>query len=446
MLFISNFNIKKNSATLFRGGVGVLVLRMLGIGLTLLISIVLARLLGVEEYGTYSYILAMVTLLVIPAQFGLTTLIIRETSYNEVLRRWSYMLGVWQWSTKIVLLLSLVVAVLGILIVYSLEDYRKEAFGIGFLLVPVIALNGLRAAALQGLRIVVYSQLPENLIKPLVFLLLMLLIFFGIIEASAYIAIWLQFFATLIAFFVGAFILSNLRPNETKRKVKPAYEKNKWRKAVIPMALADGVSVINIQADIIMLGLLTTSVQVGYYAIAATGATIIMTGVNVLVVVTMPYITRFFQLGEIDRLLKIITNVSRLGFFISFFICLVYVFLGENFIVFFYGDDFIYAYFPLVVLSVAYLFKASFGLEARVLNMLGYEKDNMIVAILVTILNIILNFLLIRKYGAIGAALATAATIVTQNILYWVVIKFRLGIDTSIIGLHSRKCKEEINV
>ena len=241
----------------------------------------------------------------------------------------------------------------------------------------------------------------------------MLLIFFGIIEASAYIAIWLQFFATLIAFFVGAFILSNLRPNETKRKVKPAYEKNKWRKAVIPMALADGVSVINIQADIIMLGLLTTSVQVGYYAIAATGATIIMTGVNVLVVVTMPYITRFFQLGEIDRLLKIITNVSRLGFFSSFFICLVYVFLGENFIVFFYGDDFIYAYFPLVVLSVAYLFKASFGLEARVLNMLGYEKDNMIVAILVTILNIILNFLLIRKYGAIGAALATAATIVT---------------------------------
>lgn len=442
--FLSIFKSKKLSATIFRGGVGVLALRILGIVFSLLISMVLARFLGVEEYGTYSYVLATVTLLVIPAQFGLSTLIVRETSYNDSLKRWPYILGVWHWSTKIVLLTTVLLTILAVLVVYVLDDYRRESFLIGFLLIPVIALSSLRAAALQGLRSVVYSQFPENFVKPLFFLLFISILSLRSIEASARTVLLLQLFATVIAFFVGAIILNTLRPKETKQKIKPIYESKKWRKAILPMALADGVGVINMQADIIMLGLLTTSVQVGYYAIAATGAALIMTGINVLVVVTTPYITRFSQLGERNRLRKLVTNVSRIGFLISLPIFLSYVFFGELFIACFYGEEFIRSYLPLIILSVAYLFKSSFGLEARILNMLGHEKDNLVGAVLVTLSNLILNFLLIKRYGATGAALATAISIVLQNILYWIMVKIRLGIDSSIIGFHSKKEKTNV--
>lgn len=443
---LSQFKGKSLKSTLMRGGLGVLALRLFSIGLALLSSVVLARALGVEQYGIYSYVLATVTLLVVPAQFGLTTLIIRETAQSEVYKNWSNMLGVWRWSTKNALSLSLLFAVIGITVIYVIDDYRKIVFITGFFLIPIIALNSLRSAALQGLRKVVLSQLPENFIKPVLFIVLMLAVWLGFGGADANTAMIFQLLSTAVAFIIGAAMLNKLRPEQTKRKITPTYEKKKWRKAVLPMAFADGVSVVNTQADIIMLGMLTTSVQVGYYSIAATGAILIMVSVNVLVLIAMPYVVRLHEQNNRKSLCAVITNVSRIGFIISLPICFVYLLVGELSISFFYGEEYLEAYLPLVILSLAYLFKSSFGLEARVLNMLGFERDNLIGAVFVTALNIFLNYLFIKKYGAVGAAVATSISIVFQCILYWVLIKLRLGIDCSVFGSHSYFNNEKINV
>jgi O-antigen/teichoic acid export membrane protein len=46
------------------------------------------------------------------------------------------------------------------------------------------------------------------------------------------------------------------------------------------------------------------------------------------------------------------------------------------------------------------------------------------------VLNIVLNYFLITRYSEIGAAIATATTIIAENIIRVIVVKQKTGIST----------------
>lgn len=71
-----------------RGGLASIAIKVFGLGFSLLTAVVLARVLGPEQYGIYSYVLAIVSILAIPAMFGLPSLIVRETAKAEVKQEW----------------------------------------------------------------------------------------------------------------------------------------------------------------------------------------------------------------------------------------------------------------------------------------------------------------------------------------------------------------------
>src|SRR5512142_1401779 len=60
--------------------IGSMALKLANAGFTFVSAVLLARLMGPSEYGVYSYVYALVTLLSVPSEFGLPTLVIRETA------------------------------------------------------------------------------------------------------------------------------------------------------------------------------------------------------------------------------------------------------------------------------------------------------------------------------------------------------------------------------
>ena len=64
------------------------------------------------------------------------------------------------------------------------------------------------------------------------------------------------------------------------------------------------------------------------------------------------------------------------------------------------------------------------------LIMCGYEKIHGYISVISVTLNLIFNFVLISNYGAIGAAIATAITIVFENISKLILVKHKIGILT----------------
>ena len=109
---------------MLRGGFWSLAIKLLSTAMALVLASVLARLSGPEGFGIYSFVLALVTILAIPAQLGLPNLMVRETAKAQAAERWDTMKGLWRWSNLLALAISMALIMLGGLAAWLLAEQQ----------------------------------------------------------------------------------------------------------------------------------------------------------------------------------------------------------------------------------------------------------------------------------------------------------------------------------
>lgn len=431
-------------AQILRGGMGSVVVKVAALGFSLMVAVVLARTLGPEGYGIYSYTFALISVLAIPAQFGLPSLVIRETAKAHAKQQWGLMRGIWRWSNGVTLLLSGCLALLAGVAAWlwsdNFTDVQKATFMWGIFLIPLISLGNLRGAALRGLRHIVAGLLPEFVIRPALFLLALLVsgwVLGGAVLTPAY-AMALHVAAAASAFGIGAVLLWKARPQPFRETTASIRQSRDWLKAALPMAVIAGMSVVNTQADIIMLGLFSTKEDVGIYRVAATGASLVSFGLVAISMVTLPYFARFYARDDMAAFRNLATTSARAMFAMALPAAILFVFFGDSLLKFVFGEGYVDAYMPLILLAIAHLIHAAFGTVGPLLNMTGHEKKTAKSIVIAAGCNIILNLILIPPYGMSGAASATAITFLIWNYMLWREVRIHLNTDSSILNLPKR--------
>lgn len=426
-------------SSIMRSGIVSIVIKMLGIGFSLITVIILARTLGPEQYGIYSYVLAIVSILAIPAMFGLPSLIVRETAKAEVNQEWGLMRGLWSWANRISASLSLLIAVIAAVVLWLNRDSFSQiqfltfAWGVAF--IPLSALAALRGASLRGLRKVIQGQLPEQVLKPLLFIVALVAITLlcnnKITAASA---MMLNTLSAGMAFIFGAWLLWLVKPKQLAH-IERKYERKAWTGSIVPLAMISGLEIFITQTDIIMLGWFNSLEEVGIYRISLQGAQLAALGIAVTNMITMPYMSRFSHNNDFIRLEEVAKNSARVAFLIAFFATIIFIFFGKFFITVVFGDAYLNAYYPLLLLSIGQTFHAGIGAGGTVLNMSGYEKGTLVTLIFSGFLNVVLNYFFIPLWGMEGAAIATLIAILFRKIVIWFMVISKLKIDTSIFGM-----------
>jgi len=139
---------------LARDTAGVMAIRALSMGLGFAVSVVLARLLGVREFGLYSLAMSVLGLLVVPATFGFPQLLVREIAAYRVKGEWGLVRGLLRFAHRTSLLASFGIALLGGLVLWVLSDhFSGEAvrlLALAFVALPFWALLNLHGASLRG--------------------------------------------------------------------------------------------------------------------------------------------------------------------------------------------------------------------------------------------------------------------------------------------------------
>lgn len=429
-------------SNLMRGGLASIAIKILGLGFSLFTAVILARTLGPEQYGVYSYVLAIVSILAIPAMFGLPTLIVRETAKAEVKQKLGLMRGLWCWANSITASLSFLIALTAAVVLWLNRDsftqiqFLTFAWGIAF--IPLSALAALRGASLRGLRKVIQGQLPEQIVKPVLFIIMLAVIALtGSTQLTAQSAMMFNALSAGIAFIFGAWLLWRVKPKQLA-SVEREYERKAWTSSVVPFAVLSGLAVIVTQTDIVMLGLMKTSVDVGVYKVASQGADLSALGIVAANMVAMPYMSRLANRNDIEGLEKIVQKSARLSLFFSIIITALFAVIGDKLINFVFGPDYVIAYFPLLLLALGQIFHAGFGQGGTLLNMCGHEKGTLITLIFSALLNILLNFIFIPLWGIHGAATATLISVLFRKAVIWMMVYIIYGIDSSALALQLR--------
>lgn len=424
---------------LARSGAGNTVLSALSTLLSFGTGVLLARFMGSAQYGVYTYFYEIFMVLAIPAQFGLPTLLVRETAKDLENQAWGNIKGLWKWSGNITsiitLLLAMITAIYILLIDQSTRQSQLLTLLWGFALVPIASFAGLRGAALRGLHKVIQGQLPELVILPGLFFIFLLgykFIFKADIEPSS--AFFLQVLAAIVAFIIGAILLVRSTPHEMKSAI-PTFETRKWLSSVFSLALLSGMNVLNKRITIILLGLFVDSTsQIGIFKVAAQIAALAEFGIRVTNPVISPEIAKLHAQEDQARLQKLATYSTRLIMLFNLVVTAGFAFVGKWFLGFFYGAEYTAAYGIVLILLIGQLVNSSTGAVATFLNMTGYEKDTAFARGISLAITVGLVVIVTPIWGIMGTAIAVTIALIIWNILLWSLVRKRLHVNCFPIG------------
>lgn len=188
----------------------------------------------------------------------------------------------------------------------------------------------------------------------------------------------------------------------------------KWKKHLKPILIiwaANVASLIYVNADTIIIGLMRGDAQVGYYSAAVKVIKAICIPIASISVVAGPQLAEAISELNQERINKISKQVID---FMSFFIfpCMVGLFLlGRQSILLISGEEFMPGLMSERILLIDILLSPLNGFIAnQIMIPIKKEKKSMVAMILAALVNIILDVVLIRIIGINGAAIATVVS------------------------------------
>ncbi len=431
---------RNSNHQLLKIGGGTASLRLTAILLTFVCSVALARVLGPEGFGVYSYAFAIATLLAVPVQMGMPTLIFRETVKALTQKNWARIKGMWFWSTSRILISSLVTLVVGFLFLWLINHKSgheaTKTMAISLVLIPFLALGSACAAALRGLGYVIKGQLPESVVKPvflLVFIGLLFLIFDRQISPSE--AMVAQLLSVGLAFVFGAMLLTRFKPIQFAEIKTVETESHAWWAALLPFTLIAGLEIILQRTDLIMIGYWLPVEQVGFYKIAVSAGAMTLLGLRIVGLTVGHQVVKYITNGQREELARLSSWCAAVALAFTVPVILVLALWGESILILIYGFEYAESHYPLLVLMGSQLINAFFGINYLILNMSGFERDSLHGLLISAGLNVILNAILIPTHGMIGAAFATVISTFVLNLFVWRRVKKTVGIDSSVVAI-----------
>jgi len=423
------------SAVLVRGASGSFTISVINAGIVFGTNILLARVLGVTQYGIYIYALTWINLLAWACQLGLPTSLVRFVSAYNVKEEWSLFRGILNRSILYVLVSSTVIGGVSASVIWLLKN--KIEFGqmatlyLGMLLLPLIALTALRQGTLRGLKRVVLASISDSIARPLILATLVIFWYLLVkVPLEAEQTMLLNFIATLSAFCLGSFLLYKNIPHYV-RNVTPTYEGKEWLKVSFPLFFGSGMFLILRQADIVMIGILMGTKYAGIYAIVSRITGLVSFGKNSIDTIAAPIISELFSAQKRAQLQRIVTLSARGVFSFTTLSSLVLGFSGI-YVLSLFGSEFQVGYTPLLFLLIGQVLKSLLGSAGFLMSMTGHHNQGAIIVTISAVVNIAMNYILIPKYGLLGAAIATAFTNILWSFTVLIYVINQLNINPTI--------------
>jgi len=185
----------------------------------------------------------------------------------------------------------------------------------------------------------------------------------------------------------------------------------------IPLLFTGILGFVMTWADTLMLGYYKGSEAVGLYNSASPIAKLLPIFLSSASFLYVPLASGFYarrKLGEMGRVYQILTKwvfLLTLPLFALMFL------FPEAVIVFFFGKKYVPAAPSLQILAIGFMFHTLLGLNGWSLIIAGESRFISLSTFIASVLNVILNALLIPGYGMVGAATATSVSYLVSNLL-----------------------------
>jgi len=181
------------------------------------------------------------------------------------------------------------------------------------------------------------------------------------------------------------------------------------------------VNFLNYRLDIWFVSYFKGTIQLGLYALAVNFSQLIMMISKIVSSVMMPYLSE----DDIKQRRNIFQLYSRVNFFVISISVTVLYFTGNYLLVFLYGQDFYGSVAPFKILIISMIFTGTSQLFSSFLSASGRNDLCLYTNIIGLIFTVVLDFILIPKFGIIGSAYATFSSYLSIFLAYFAILIFK---------------------
>jgi O-antigen/teichoic acid export membrane protein len=408
----------------------VLLTRVLGILIGYITLLILTNYFTEELVGQYNYLESILVVIGAITLLGMNESFLQFSGKFEA-QDTSYLLKSLYKKKIIILLLTSASLILSYFFVikplfcdYIVDNHLEEIWDKALMAVFFYSLSLLNFKVIRALDKLYLSEIFKNLFRYLFFFFGVLIIYFcnaielllTVYVISFILLATLSSLVIIVKFRRDFFITKKVKGNETnsvsfKHIVKISY----------PMTISYLSLLVMQSTDVFILKAYFDYNVIAYYGIViklSMLTAIVLTSINAIIA---PKISKLYYSNNILEL-KTVINKSILINLIFTLPIIFSLLLFPKFILNFFGENYSKASVVLIIVLLGQFINAFSGSVGIYLNMTGRQKIFQQIVLIAVSINLILNLVLIPKYGMIGAALATSFSLSFWNIagVIWV--------------------------
>lgn len=383
----------------------------------IILSPYLARILGANNLGIYSYIYSCVSLISTFCLLGTYSYGSRQIAYSRdsFIKTNSIF-----WN---VFILRLVLGLVGILIYYVIATNTEYevyfAWYFPWLIASIIDVSWL-FIGMEDMR-------PTAIKNTFIKICSVILIFIFVkkdTDLKKY--IFIMSFSTLIA---NGVLLIQCRKYISKFSVNISLWIDVLKDSIM-LFLPQVAVLLYLQVDKIMLKELTFSTsQVAYYDQAEKIVSIPLTFITILSTVIMPKIANYYINNKKDDITQLIIKVSQFSLFVSLPMMFGLICIAQGLIPWYLGDDFIPVSTIIMILAPTVVFNSLLGISGnQYFTATNQLKILLISNVVAAITNICLNAILIPSLLSVGAAIATVLSTTISVLIQYLILSKQMNI------------------
>ena len=396
-------------------------------------QLLIARYLSVTAYGLWAYALSIVGLCGGFSRFGLPDAVSRFIPLYHEEKDYRRLFGT-------ILLGGAAVAVGGAAIVAAFQLVPQRWIGprngpmwnlllIVIFLVPVDALDQLLMALFACFAKPRAIFFRRHVLSPGLKLAVVLLLIFH--RNSVFVLAYGYLFASALGVILYSYLLwSHLR----REGLLDRFRWNQLRvptrevfKFAFPGLTSDLVTVLYQSAAPLVLGMFYPVDAVAFYRVVVPAAVLNSTVMTAFTLLYTPAAARLLAKHDMQGINVLYWRTALWVGVLTFPIFAATFCFSRTVTLFLYGARYESSASVLAILAVGYYVNASLGFNGQTLKVLGKIRYLIVTNVVIAGVNIGLCLLLIPRYGIVGAALATSATMILHNMIKQIGLSIHAG-------------------
>lgn len=418
-----------------RSSYSAIVLRLATLGVAFLFQVIVARLLGVSDFGSYALALSISNISVLFSKVGYDTAAIKYISIytREGNREAAH--GFLKYASSVVTTLSILIGLIVVANDVGPVDYIPQlngAWALAFL-IPLLSLTALRRGVALGFKMLFMAEIPGGIVRPIVCLALMSGIYIGGVALDYKVALWCYAVAAAIALVIGTYPLYK-RTTSVRSSHANTDQKESWKNVSFSLFVNTALHQVIKSLDIVILSFFVSPSIVAIYAAATRIADLVVFALSAVNIMVAPRVAELYKEERFSELQLVLTNNIKIVVSFSIFIACLFILFGKQ-ILSVYGGDFIDGYAVLIIFVFAQLVNSCTGSVGFLLTMSGNHAVAVKIMSYTAVCTIVLYSVLIPAYGSQGAAISSAISTIIWNGAMATYAIYKLKIDPTILSL-----------